>query len=362
LVDAEILPLRGDGSDLIGVAMLFRDATNQIRLETHVESLHRSATEDPLTKVNNRAELNRRLPDFVEQHHVAPAAGSMIICDIDFFKRINDTYGHPAGDEALVLFASILTELCRESDIVARYGGEEFVVLCPDCDLSMAVAKAERIRRELQSRPMPSLKGACISASFGVAQVNPKDDAASLLARADRGLLMAKEGGRNRVVQLAQDEPAEAPPTAGQGWFRWFWFTPGELLLDFDLITPVPQYLAIEKLRGFLGDHKAEILSTDEKRVTVRVDCRNIPGLVRDGERPSMLVVHVDLQEVQLPHERKEKLQAATMLGIEIRAGKMRDRRSRTQLDQAERLRSVLQSYLVAQVIDEATRARIVAP
>src|SRR5690606_18211365 len=123
-------------------------------------------------------------------------------CDIDHFKRINDTYGHQAGDEALVTFASVLRECSREGDLVARYGGEEFVLLCAACDNPCATARAEEIRRIIERTPVPSLGGNTMTASFGVTEHQAGDSAATIIARADRALLTAKNTGRNRVVQL----------------------------------------------------------------------------------------------------------------------------------------------------------------
>ncbi len=130
-VECSVVPVFDQSKSLCGIALFFHDASEQVNLEQHVLTLHERATKDPLTKAANRAELNRRLPEFVSLHQDQQIEGSLIICDIDFFKKINDTYGHPAGDEALIVFASILRELTRDTDLVARYGGEEFVILCP---------------------------------------------------------------------------------------------------------------------------------------------------------------------------------------------------------------------------------------
>ncbi|MCA9147500.1 MAG: GGDEF domain-containing protein, partial [Planctomycetales bacterium] len=169
-------------------------------MEERVQSLHEKATRDPLTRVSNRAEFDRVLALTVQNHLEGGRPCSLIICDIDRFKSINDTFGHQAGDEALVSFAAILAKSCRQGDLVARYGGEEFVMVCGDCDAKGAVELAEKVRAELSQTPLSELKGRCITASFGVAELQNSDNPEAILRRADHALLHAKESGRNRVI------------------------------------------------------------------------------------------------------------------------------------------------------------------
>lgn len=105
------------------------DASPQISLEERCQSLHEKATKDPRTQVANCAEFDRTLALFVQAHVEQQLPCSLVICDIDHFKSINDTYGHQAGDEVLKLFGQMLKGECRQGDLVARYGGEEFVLL-----------------------------------------------------------------------------------------------------------------------------------------------------------------------------------------------------------------------------------------
>lgn len=133
-----------------------------------------------------------------------PAAGlsiAALIVDLDLFKGINDRHGHAAGDQVLRAVPRIPRNSLRFGDFVARYGGEEFVALAPDCQLFGAAAMAERFRAELAASPVP-YHGVTIdvSASVGVAAMSPTVGApAELLARADRALYHAKDGGRNAV-------------------------------------------------------------------------------------------------------------------------------------------------------------------
>jgi len=191
-VDAHAVPVvSGDGVKH-GATLLLHDASSQISLEERVQSLHEKATKDPLTKVCNRAEFDRVLPEFVDTHLDRNTPCALIITDIDHFKKINDNYGHQAGDEALISFAALLSRSTRTGDMAARYGGEEFVILCADCDNSTGTRRADDIRRELAELPQPSLGGKTITASFGVTEVQQGDTAETMLRRADRALLEAK--------------------------------------------------------------------------------------------------------------------------------------------------------------------------
>jgi diguanylate cyclase (GGDEF)-like protein/PAS domain S-box-containing protein len=362
-VDACILPIYDENRNLRGGAMLLKDASDQVDLEERVNNLNERVTLDALTQVHNREELNRRLPDFVETHLASKQAGSMIICDIDHFKKINDTYGHPAGDEALIVFASILEQMSRESDLVVRYGGEEFVILCDGCDLALASEKAEAIRAELSVRPLPSLRSCCIRASFGVTEVQPGDNHETFLARADRALLIAKENGRNRVVEIGghQDIEKEQPQTMLDGWFRWLGLGSGKAILENELLTTVPHDLAVEKLRGFISDHKAEIVSTEDDRVVLRIDSRNSQIQQRVGDRPASFFLSAELCEVKfLVGEDTTSAQLRTLIEMQIRPVRDRDRRTQSLVAQAEQLRNSFQSYLGAQRLTSQTRTQLV--
>jgi diguanylate cyclase (GGDEF)-like protein len=201
-VDVHLVPVINREGITHGAAIWLHDASSQITLEERVQTLHEKATHDPLTKIANRAEFDRVIKQFVETHLELGLPCSLIICDLDHFKRINDNFGHQAGDEALVSFAALLRRYTRAGDLVARYGGEEFVLLCADCDNATATQRAEEIRGELTATPQSMLDGKCMTASFGVTEIQPGDTPDTMLRRSDRALLQAKENGRNRVVQL----------------------------------------------------------------------------------------------------------------------------------------------------------------
>lgn len=164
--------------------------------ETKELSLH-----DPLTGL-----ANRRLLDIILDRHIAAAARhdtafSVLMMDIDRFKKYNDGRGHEAGDKLLVALANILATGVRGIDLVVRYGGEEFLMLLPETDLAMAVEAAERIRKTVAERT-------AVTVSIGVACFTPglaKDD---IIKIADGALYRAKKSGRNQVVSAVAQEPA----------------------------------------------------------------------------------------------------------------------------------------------------------
>ncbi len=367
-VDVQLMPIFDDRGVLYGGAMLMGDASDQADLEEMVIELHTQATQDPLTKAANRAELNRRLPLFINDCKTKRRPGCVIICDIDFFKRINDTFGHSAGDEALKVFASVLKHESRESDLVARYGGEEFVILCDNCDLQSAVRVAESIRARLQRTPIEILKGKLITASFGVAEVTPDDRSEEPLDRADQALLRAKQTGRDRVVTANEKEvePSannheNAIGPATSSWLDWFGGGTATPLVGVDLIASVHRDIVIEKLKGFVEESKATLLSIDADAVHMRVDCRTAPMQRRSNDRPTVFEIKLTLKDVERTGgNRNQGFQTMTQLRVDIYSVRNRDRRTEAIVDQANRLRLSFQSFLIAQEIDESTRKNLI--
>lgn len=350
-VDALITPVLGKSNSVIGATIQLHDASSQINLESRVQTLHEKATRDPLTGVANRAEFDRVQRQFVSDHLQSGVPCSLIICDLDFFKKINDNYGHQAGDEALVSFAGLMRRHTRTGDLVARYGGEEFVLLCQDCDNATATKRAEQIRAELAEMPQPVLNGKCITASFGVTEVQNGDTAEAMLRRADRALLQAKDNGRNQVVQLGIGlTERDAPESVLGGWFSWLRTTGPSILIEKQLITAVPLNVTVEKLRGFVADHYAEILSIDSKRVSLRIDGDNLPLARRNGDRLVPFLIEIEFDELEEPDtSRAARISQRTLISVVIRPKRDRDRRKRDCLERAKQLFSSLKSYLIAQ-------------
>ena len=171
------------------------------------EQMKRLAIVDQLTGVMNRRGFLDAALRAISQARRAGTSLTLVMADLDHFKRINDTYGHATGDRALKRFATHLQSELRQADLVGRIGGEEFALLFSDTSLSAGVSAAERLCHALGITTL-DVGGASIkvTASFGVATLSDADgDVEDLLERADRGLYQAKETGRNRVCTAPQD-------------------------------------------------------------------------------------------------------------------------------------------------------------
>jgi two-component system cell cycle response regulator len=168
------------------------------RLQGELESLSRK---DALTGVLNRRALEEMLRQETGRSHRHGHALSLVMLDIDHFKSVNDTHGHPGGDQVLRFFAKLTSSILREEDVLFRYGGEEFVVMLPDTPLKGGLHLAERILAAVATTPF-EVTGATlnITASAGVASLTAAEDGEQLIARADAALYAAKHGGRNRAV------------------------------------------------------------------------------------------------------------------------------------------------------------------
>jgi two-component system, cell cycle response regulator len=176
------------------------------RLRQSVQQSIEMALYDALTGLNNRRSLERRLPAMIQAARLRGAALTMMIFDIDHFKRVNDTYGHDVGDLVLKGFAAQLREIFRAGDLLCRLGGEEFVVVAPGVDAAQAAQIAERARRTTESREfaIDDKAGAVsITVSIGLAECRVEWDSAELYRRADRALYLSKSAGRNRVTSDA---------------------------------------------------------------------------------------------------------------------------------------------------------------
>jgi len=183
-------------------------------LQRDLDDVRRESMLDPLTKIANRKSFDEGLAGAIDDAKRTRAPLSLVLVDIDYFKKFNDTYGHQTGDQVLRLVAMTLKSNIKGRDLAARYGGEEFVAVLPSTDLDGAVIAAENVRKAIQAKELlkrsTNEKLGRITASFGVAMFRADDNASSLIERADRCLYAAKRAGRNRVV-------AEIDVTASTG-------------------------------------------------------------------------------------------------------------------------------------------------
>ena len=359
-IDLHAIPVHSSDGAVQGATVLLHDAEPEASLEVQCEALHAEVTKDPMTKVANRAEFDRMQALFIEAHQQASLPCSLIMVDIDHFKNINDTFGHQAGDEAIITMANLLSSMCRSGDLVARYGGEEFAVLCADCSNADAARRAEQIRKQLSEMQHACLGNKSITASFGVTELQSGDTPESMLRRSDRALLMAKEQGRNQVVQLGNGMENTKKK---KSWWR-FGKRKTKSIVECTLTTAVPIDIAIEKLRGFVSDHKAKILSTNENSVALEMSSETVSHNRRKGDRHINYKIEMEFHEDRV--ERSNNLgyaagiYAQTRVELSIRPKKSRGGRK---ADRAERARLILQSikaYLMAKDAEEEEQKEFV--
>ena len=161
-----------------------------------------SSSTDRLTGLYNRGHWESNLKAAYARHQRYGHALSLVMLDIDHFKRVNDTYGHQAGDKVIEHVAGLLREHVREADVAGRYGGEEFGVVLSDTDKAGALIFAERLRKAVETLEVHYNDQAIrFTISLGVADLSqPSNDHADLIARADQALYTSKKSGRNRVT------------------------------------------------------------------------------------------------------------------------------------------------------------------
>jgi diguanylate cyclase (GGDEF)-like protein len=172
-------------------------------LETRMQVQHRLARTDALTGVPNRRYVDEILEGECARMARHESSLSVSLIDVDFFKRVNDTYGHKTGDEVLIQLADLMRRSCRSSDAVGRYGGDEFLFILPKAGLKAATQFAERMRKLVEDHVFPLSREleARITVSAGVAEyAGGSDNVAALVKRADEALYEAKERGRNMIA------------------------------------------------------------------------------------------------------------------------------------------------------------------
>lgn len=178
-----------------------------IRLQEAYERLGVLARTDPLTGLLNRREVLERMEYEMVKHERNKRPFSIIIGDIDFFKQVNDTYGHQFGDQVLISIAELLRQSCRKQDSVSRWGGEEFLLLLPDTDEQGSAVLAEKLRLAVQQTAF-QCGGADVKVTitFGVSSFKPLQSVDDLISGADRALYQGKKEGRNCVCSASSED------------------------------------------------------------------------------------------------------------------------------------------------------------
>ncbi len=188
-------------------------ASSKQQLEVRNDELQNLASRDPLSGCLNRRAFFGGLEVMFRDARQKGRDLACIICDGDWFKSINDNYGHAVGDLVIAAIGRILSESVRQSDMVCRYGGEEFCVALPGMSDEGAVRLAERLRARIEAEcaaSIPALRGATMTASFGVSSMTSRPESSlALVDQADKALYAAKRAGRNRVADYASLDEAE---------------------------------------------------------------------------------------------------------------------------------------------------------
>lgn len=194
-VEQRVIPVHFDQDRGVMHMGTFTDVSELVHSEARWRSL---ANVDALSGILNRRGGDSALAAMVRSAARRDSRLVVMMCDIDHFKRVNDSFGHAAGDRIIVAVAQTLQRALRDGDVVYRHGGEEFLVLAPDLDLAAAASLAERLRSHIAA--LHDVQVGSVTVSLGVAAWRPGEPAAELVDRADDALYRAKSAGRDRVV------------------------------------------------------------------------------------------------------------------------------------------------------------------
>jgi hypothetical protein len=224
--------------------------------------------------------------------------------------------------------------------------------LCADCSNAAAARKAESIRETLSEVKHSCLGDSSITASFGVTELQTGDTPETMLRRADRALLQAKDQGRNQVVQLGDGMMDEKVKRSWWPFQTWR----GGALVEATLITMVPIEVAVQKLRGFIADQQAKISKTDDTELELTVTDSHASTNRRTNDRPVTFVIQLKLSQQHSERANTAGLAAGsyveTRVAVQIRPRRDRDRRREATIEKARRLLGSLKSYLMAREDD----------
>lgn len=217
-VSVRTAPVRDASGNIVAAVEVFSDNTQKLTLLQHVSELEQMALLDPLTGLANRRFMEDRLQVCLDERSRYGWPFGVLFLDIDHFKRINDTYGHNVGDDALKVVARVLEKNLRSFDLAARWGGEEFVVVCKNVDEKLLRETANRLRALVeQSTCRVGSDEIRVTVSVGGALPGRDDTVAGLVKRADALMYQSKKAGRNRVTFEDWGRNASRPPSAQAG-------------------------------------------------------------------------------------------------------------------------------------------------
>ena len=191
----QVKALNEPQSDLYTIVL-----TNITQLEEYKNQLEYVSKTDALTKIGNRHYFKKEIDKIFYQALDGDFYLSIVMLDIDYFKKVNDTYGHDIGDKVLIKLSQEINKRIEKSDIFCRYGGEEFIILMPQCSMDRATLKSQEIRKYIETMPISPIK--IITMSFGVTQLIKGDTIDTFLKRVDEALYQSKKNGRNCVTAI----------------------------------------------------------------------------------------------------------------------------------------------------------------
>ncbi|QDT63400.1 bifunctional diguanylate cyclase/phosphohydrolase [Calycomorphotria hydatis] len=341
-VEIQSIPLYDNDGQLQGVAEIYRDLSRTSFRPNEYRELKMAASRDPLTKVANRGELETQLALKLTEaaQEDPPSPFSVIFMDIDFFKKVNDNYGHQTGDEVLISAARLLQQECYSGELVARYGGEEFVVLCPETDLDGTVRRAERLRLAIAGATLCNQPEPKVTASFGISTMERGDSVESLCRRADKALYRAKETGRNRVCTLTNaDIENERKPNDSKK------VKVDPFLVEGAFNAHLGADMIVYKLGGFLNGESAKLGEINQTGAVIQLGKATMfGGWGRQSQKqPVEVVLRFDRPTKKPMHETSPE----TVVRFQIRpVGRIRD--SKVFQGRAKQVIKSLRAYFAA--------------
>ena len=335
-VDLHTIPVRRSDGVMQGATVLLHDASSETSLEERCQALHVQVSKDPLTQVANRAEFDRMLVNFVAAHQESNLPCSLIMSDIDHFKNINDKFGHQAGDAAIITFAALARSRCaaratsspataaRSSRSSAPTATTPPPPARPSSSAAGSPSSSTRISARSASPPAsasPSCRPATRRKPCSAVPTAP--------------CLQAKDQGRNQVVQLGggmSDEPEKKSWWPFQAWT-------GRALVEATLKTAVPLEVAVQKLRGFVSDQNAKILSTKQNEMSMELTDRLSSANRRKTDREVAFTITLRFSEQHVQRTNAHGFAAGdyveTHVDVTIHPRRDRDRRHDTTIAKA---------------------------
>lgn len=200
-VTVRAIPLFNDNDEIVGAMELFSETKNDTTLLSRIEKYRKESNEDLLTGIPNRRYIEAILESKIREFKSLGIAFGVLFLDIDNFKKVNDTYGHDFGDEALKLITKTTESNLRKNDFMGRWGGEEFIIVVSDVDVPGVKNAAEKIRALIETSEVRfNNQGFCVTVSVGATISNQSDTVETIVKRADDLMYSSKTAGKNRVT------------------------------------------------------------------------------------------------------------------------------------------------------------------